>query len=182
MKTKISSGCETAPASEEYDWFCLRTQTKREHIAAAMLQQIEAVESFCPRVSQLRRTRAGKRRFVEAMFPGYIFARFNLSQKHRHVTHTQGVKYLVKHGNRLAIPDTIIESLRASLPNDMIEAPDLSIEEGANIELISGSLQGLNGTVLAQLPAENRVQVLLDFLGREITVAVSADSVMLAED
>ena len=31
-------------------WFCLRTQPKREHIAAACLRQIPEVEVFCPRV------------------------------------------------------------------------------------------------------------------------------------
>lgn len=163
------------------DWFCLRTQPKREHIAAQILQQIENVDCFCPRISQVRRTRTGKKRFVEAMFPSYIFAQFNYGEKYRQVIHTQGISYLVKHSNRLAIPSQVIEELRASLPDGIIETPDLSIEAGANIELITGSLKGLNGTVLAQLPAQNRVEVLLEFLGREITVAVSADAVMLAQ-
>jgi hypothetical protein len=33
----------------------------------------------------------------------------------------------------------------------------------------------------AQPPAKNRIQVLLEFLGREITVDVSPDAVLLAE-
>ena len=67
------------PASENTkeakEWFCLRTQTKREHIAAAILDRLDEVEVFCPRISQVKKTRAGKKRFVEAMFPGYIFGR-----------------------------------------------------------------------------------------------------------
>ncbi len=164
------------------EWFCLRTQTKREHIAAAILSNIDAVEVFCPRVSQIKKTRVGKKRFTEAMFPGYIFAKFCFRDNYRRVIHTQGVSCLVQQGDRRAVPAHIVEELRASLPEGVIEAPDLSVEPGAEVELITGSLKGLNGKVLAQLPADNRIQVLLDFLGREITVAVSAEDIILADD
>jgi transcriptional antiterminator RfaH len=164
------------------DWFCLRTQTKREHIAAAILSKIESVETFCPRVSQIKKTRTGKKRFVEAMFPGYIFARFSLADNYRRVIHSQGVSGIVGRGDQKAVPEQIIADLRASLPEGIIEAPDPSIEPGAKIEFVSGSLQGLNGKVLAQLPADNRIQILLEFLGREITVAASADDILLAPD
>lgn len=164
------------------DWFCLRSQTKREHIAAAMLSRIDGVEVFCPRISQIKKTRTGKKRFVDAMFPGYLFARFSYTKDYRRVIHTQGVSHLVEQGDRRAVPDHIIEQLRSSLPEEVIEAPDPSIEPGAQIEFVSGSLEGLNGKVLAQMSANNRIQVLLDFLGQEITVAVSAEDIMLAPE
>jgi transcriptional antiterminator RfaH len=164
------------------EWFCLRTQTKREHIAAAILAKIDSVEVFCPRISQIKKTRTGKKRFVEAMFPGYIFAKFSLLNNYRRVIHTQGVSQLVQQGERRALPEQLIEDLRASVPEGIIEAPDPSIEPGAQVEFSSGSLQGLNGKVLAQLSATNRIQVLLEFLGNEITVAVSADDILLASD
>ncbi|MGB0416498.1 MAG: transcription termination/antitermination protein NusG [Coraliomargarita sp.] len=167
---------------EPRDWFCLRSQTKREHIAAATLSKIDGIEVFCPRISQVKKTRVGKKRFVEAMFPGYLFARFSYLHDYRQVIHTQGVSHLVQQGQRRAIPDRVIEQLRDSLPEGVIEAPDPSIEPGAQIQFVSGSLEGLNGKVLAQLPANNRIEVLLDFLGREITVAVSADEIMLAPE
>lgn len=172
----------TTPSDNPLEWFCLRTQTKREHIAAAILSNIDGVEVFCPRISQIKKTRAGKKRFTEAMFPGYIFAKFSLRDNYRRVIHTQGVSRLVEQGDRRAVPEKIIEDLRSSLPEGIIEAPDLSIEPGAEVEIITGSLKGLNGKVLAQLPSANRIQVLLDFLGREITVAMSAEDIILADD
>lgn len=84
-------------------------------------------------------------------------------------------------GDRRVIPERIIAELQASLPDGIIENRDPSIEAGADVEFVSGSLKGLNGKVLAQLPAKNRIQVLLEFLGREITVDVSPDSVLLAD-
>lgn len=170
------------PSSNQRQWFCLRTQTKREHIAAAILDRMEEVEVFCPRVSQVKKTRSGKKRFVEAMFPGYFFAKFHYYTHCRQVVHSQGVTRMVELGDRRVIPEQIIEDLKASLPEGVIEAPDPSIEPGAEIEFVTGSLKGLNGKVLAQLPAKNRIQILLDFLGREITVDVSPDDILLARD
>jgi transcriptional antiterminator RfaH len=163
------------------EWHCLRTQTKREHIAAALLDRIEAVEVYCPRISQVKKTRAGKKRFTEALFPGYIFAQFCFATHSRQVVHSQGITKMVQLGERRVIPARIIEDLKASLPEGIIDSPDQSLEPGAEIDFITGSLKGLNGKVLAQLSAKNRIQVLLEFLGREITVDVTPDSVLLTK-
>jgi hypothetical protein len=64
-------------------WFCLRSQPKREHIAAACLRQMSDVEVFCPRVRLRKRTNRGLVWFVESMFPGYLFSRFNYATSHR---------------------------------------------------------------------------------------------------
>ncbi|NBB80223.1 MAG: hypothetical protein GVY36_12410 [Verrucomicrobia bacterium] len=164
------------------EWHCLRTQTKREHIAAALLDRLEDVEVFCPRISQVRKTRTGKKRFTEALFPGYIFARFCFYTHSRQVVHSQGITKMVQLGDRRVIPERVINDLKASLPEGIMESPDRSVEPGADIEFVAGSLKGLNGKVLAQLPAKNRIQVLLEFLGREITVDVSPDAVLLAKN
>ena len=163
---------------EPKEWFCLRTQTKREHIAAAILDRLDEVEVFCPRISQIKKTRTGKKRFVEAMFPGYIFAKFQFHAHSRQVIHSQGITRMVELGERRIIPKHVIEDLKTSLPEEVIEAPDLSILPGAEIELIAGSLKGLNGKVLAQMSAQNRIQILLDFLGREIKVCIATDDVI----
>ncbi|WP_269526522.1 transcription termination/antitermination protein NusG [Coraliomargarita parva] len=177
----MESSAKGTARTNQRDWFCLRTQTKREHIAAAMLDRHEGVEVFCPRISQIKKTKAGKKRFVEALFPGYIFARFSFREHYRLVIHTQGVSRLVESGTRRAVPDRVIQELKASLPEEgLLEAPDLSIKPGAEVEFVSGSLQGLNGRVIAQLPSRERIQILLDFLGREITVAVSAEDIILS--
>jgi transcriptional antiterminator RfaH len=167
--------------AERYEWFCLRSQPKREHIAAAMLARIGNIDVFCPRISQLKMTRNGKKRFVEALFPSYLFAKFSPIQHYRQVIHTAGITGIVGRGNQRAVPNATIEALKISLPEDIIEAPDFSIQPGAAIEFVSGSLQGLEGTVLAQMSSNNRVQVLLEFLGREIKVIAYADDILLAK-
>jgi transcription antitermination factor NusG len=89
---------------------------------------------------------------------------------------------MVELGDRRVIPESVIDELKASIPVGILEAPDLSVVEGAEIEFVAGSLKGLNGKVLAQLPAKNRIQILLEFLGREITVEANPDDVLLAHE
>lgn len=176
------ASAENNADEDRLEWFCLKTKTKREHIAAAILENVQGVEVYCPRISQVRKTRAGKKRFTEALFPGYIFARFCFREKYRQVIHSQGVIRMVRQGERRAVPETIIRDLKASMPGGTIEAPDPSVEPGAHVAVVSGSLQGLDGKVLAQYPARNRVSILLHWLGREITVSVDADAILLARE
>jgi transcriptional antiterminator RfaH len=64
-------------------WFCLRGQSKREHVAAACLRQISQFEVFCPRLRFRKPTTRGPIWFVEPMFPGYLFARFDYTAFNR---------------------------------------------------------------------------------------------------
>lgn len=176
---------ETTPHSNtatDLLWYCLRTQTKREHIAAKILAKVDGVEVFCPRISQVKKTRTGKKRFVVAMFPGYIFAKFNYVQLYRLVMHSLGVTSIVEQGGRRVVPDAVIHEMQEQLPSGIIEAPDPSLVAGASVEFVSGSLKGLNAKVLAQLPSGDRVRVLLDFLGREIKIDTAASDIMLASE
>lgn len=171
---------ENMKSAAVHHWYCLRTQTKREHIAASILSNTVTVEVFCPRISQVKKTRTGKKRFVEAMFPGYIFAKFDYILDYRLVMHSQGVSRIVEQGGRRVVPDHVINELKDSLPEGIINAPDPSLEKGADVEFISGSLKGLNAKVLARLPSGERVRLLLDFLGREISIEANASDIMLA--
>lgn len=163
-------------------WYCLRTQVKREHIAATFLTQIEGVEPYCPRISQVRKTRAGKKRFTEALFPSYLFARFSYEEKLRHVVHTQGVSGIVEHGQTKAIPAHIIDELKESIPNDVLVQNDPSLQPGTEIEFISGTLKGLNGQVLVNLPSRERVNILLEFLGRDLEVEANINDIIVAKE
>ena len=79
-------------------WFCLRAQPKREHIAATALRRQMQIECFSPRLRFRKLTRRGPVWFVEAMFPGYLFAHFVYSDRHRQVGHLHGILSIVQFG------------------------------------------------------------------------------------
>src|SRR5215831_3308480 len=68
-------------------WFCLRTQPKHEGVAAAVLRRQFNIPCFAPRLRFRKATRRGAVWFIEAMFPGYVFAEFIYKQQHRIVEH-----------------------------------------------------------------------------------------------
>src|SRR5512137_7046 len=97
-------------------WFCLRTQPKHEHIAAAHLQQDSDIAVYLPRIRFKRATRRGPVWFTEALFPNYLFARFDLAACLRRVCHARGIRGVVHFGDRWPIvPETVIDELRATV-------------------------------------------------------------------
>jgi transcriptional antiterminator RfaH len=164
-------------------WYCLRTQHKREHITARNLSSQLSIQTYCPRISLVRKTKLGKKRFIEALFPNYMFARFDFHEAMRVVNFANGVTYIVHNGRKDPfIPDAVIEELQATTPDDLITLPDPVLSPGAKVEILEGSLKGLNGTVLASLSPLNRVAILLNFLGREIEVNLPFSTVHTLQD
>jgi transcriptional antiterminator RfaH len=51
--------------------------------------------------------------FVEAMFSGYLFARFNYAACHRRIRQRPGISGFVQFGDRLALlPDSLIGKIK----------------------------------------------------------------------
>jgi transcriptional antiterminator RfaH len=169
QSTPPASQTESAKAA----WYCLRSQPKHEHIAAAHLRMLDGVTVFCPRIRFKRKTRQGVVWITEAMFPGYLFASFELAEMHRKVSYAHGVSGIVRFADRYP---TIDEGALARLWNHTgpAEIKELSFElsQGDQIKIVEGIFVGLEAVVTQVLPAKQRVRVLMDFLGRKIEAEV----------
>jgi transcriptional antiterminator RfaH len=162
-------------------WFCLKAQPKREHIAAACLRQISEVEAFCPRVRFRKRTNRGPIWFVESMFPGYLFARFDYAAFHRRVRQRPGVSGFVQFGDRLALlPDALVNEMKIRMSTDELLEIDQGLEPGQNVEIAQGPFQGLEALVTRLISARDRVEILIEWMGRSLHAEASvADLVPL---
>jgi transcriptional antiterminator RfaH len=161
--------CVSEPA-----WFCVRTHLKHEHIAAAHLRLIPDVGVFNPRLRLLRSTRRGPVWSTESVFPNYLFARFVLERKLETVRFTIGVVKVVQFGEVVpSIPDATIQQLQQDLEELGAEVLTDAPEAGEEVEITAGAFRGLKGSVTRVLPAKQRVEILLDFLGRSIATEVS---------
>jgi transcriptional antiterminator RfaH len=173
------------PSCQEAAWFCVRTQTKREHIAAGHLRELEEVEVFCPRLRYRKATRRGKIWWMEPLFPGYLLAKFRLNEMERAVTFCQGVRGLVRFGSEIPpVPESFVESLRSEIrsrPEGEEELLSVApvIQIGDEVEIAHGPLQGMRGTIVSVAPAAERVKILLEFLGQPQAVDVDLFSILL---
>jgi len=161
------------------NWFCLRSQPKHEHIAAAHLAQLPEIEVYLPRLRFKRSTRQGPAWFTEALFPSYLFARFDLESSLRRVHHARGVIGIVHFGDQWpCVPDQAIEELRARVGSDAVHViPDEPVP-GEKVVISGGPFHELEAVVTRLLPARARIAVLLEFLGRQTMVEVPVTSVV----
>jgi transcriptional antiterminator RfaH len=162
-------------------WFCLKAEPKREHLAATALRRRFAIECLSPRLRFRKLTRRGPVWFVEAMFPGYLFAKFVYSTQHRAVESSHGVRGIVRFGDRLAtLPDDTIIALQSKAGTEEVVTVDSSLKIGQPVQLIEGPFQGLEVVITQLLPARERIRVLLEFLGRSLEMEVPAEKVLPA--
>jgi transcriptional antiterminator RfaH len=115
------------------------------------------------------------------MFPGYLFAKFVYSTQHRGVESSQGVRGILRFGQRLAtLPENTVIALQSKAGAEEVVTVDSSLKIGQPVQLIEGPFQGLEVVVTQVLPARERIRVLLDFLGRSLEMEIPAQKVLPA--
>ena len=165
--------------NEASAWYTVRTQPKREEVAARHLRDATTHDCFSPRIRYRKRTRRGKVWFVEALFPGYIFVHCPIHTTLRHILSLHGVTGLVRYGNIIpVVGDSIIQNLRAELSEDLHVVPEDNPVAGDHVEIVGGPFLGMDATVVRTLPARQRVALLLDFLGRQIQLQIQEHQIM----
>lgn len=163
----------------ETAWYCLKVKAKKESVAAAIIRNRFDIEVFSPTISFKRKTIRGPKLFTEALFPGYILAKFNPTQLERQVIHSQDIHGLVRFGNHVpTLPEETIGFLKSHFnqsSNKEVIKPQLS--EGDTVELVEGSLKGVNGVIETLDLKNDRVGLLIEFLGNQNRIKVSTCSV-----
>jgi transcriptional antiterminator RfaH len=154
-------------------WYCVRCQRKREAVAAAHLRGFGDVEVFNPFLRFRRATARGPAWVTEPLFPNYLFARFQLKTGLAKVRSARGVAGMVHFGDHHPrVPDETIEEMRRLFGGrELLVSPGEPVA-GASVELAGGVFHGLEAVICRVLPARERVNVLLDFMGRQTMVEV----------
>jgi transcriptional antiterminator RfaH len=126
-------------------------------------------------------TQRGPVWFVEAMFPGYLFAKFIYPTQHRAVESSHGIRGILRFGDRLAtLPENIVTALQSRVGAEEIVTLDYSIKVGQSVQIVEGPFQGLEVVVTHLLSAKERVRVLFNFLGRSVEMEVSTAKLLAA--
>lgn len=174
---------DQSPTEARFAWFCLRTQPKHEHIAAGHLRALPELEVFLPRIRFRRQTRRGAAWFTEALFPNYLFARFDWETSLRRVHAAPGVAGVIHFGERWpTVPDEVMAELQSLFGEAQLhEIPDTP-EVGEAVQVAGGALHGLKAIVTRVIPARQRVAVLLEFLGRQTAVELPLEQVVREEN
>jgi transcriptional antiterminator RfaH len=154
-------------------WYCIRCKPKQEHIAAKSLSLHPEIASFCPRMRYRKSTSRGPVWFVDAIFPGYIFAKFDAAEHLRLVRQTFGVADVVHFGNIIAtLPDSAIEVIRKQMHGQEMVVLSNPTAAGESAKVLDGPFKGLDVVVSRFMPSGKRVSILMDLLGRTVEAEV----------
>ena len=108
----------------------------------------------------------GFRTTLQPLFPGYIFASFDLTASYFEVMHTPGVRGLVSAGNEpLAVKPEIIAELERRCPGGIVEMQRPILRQGQRVEIVEGPMSGLSGIFDRYVSANQRVMIMLETIG-----------------
>jgi transcriptional antiterminator RfaH len=144
---------------------------------------ILGLETYYPRLRQQRVIRRRKRIVLSALFPRYLFCRFDAAALYRAVRYAPEVLNVVEAGGRpTVVDDNLISTLKGWAGQEVdivtLRPPP---QVGSEVEIVSGPMQGLSGILMENCKEQDRVTVLLSFLqcGAQIRVP-SADIRLIA--
>lgn len=167
---------QTADADREFSarWYVVHTQPASEE-RAAMHLGTQGYTVFCPRFRKTVRHARKSMSKLSALFPGYLFVKLDPSRdRWRSINGTRGVIRLLTLGDRLQpAPAGIVENLQAQADSHGVFAPLPALSVGQRVRIADGPLTNLVGT-LQRMDGADRVQVLLDLLGRSVPATLQS--------
>ena len=161
------------------NWYCLHTAPKQENKVAQLLTRELELEAFAPRI-RFRRMRAGQPIWTtEALFPGYLFARFEYAERRRQINALPGVTSVVHFGERISpVDDKVMSELRALVSDNETVEVNADPQPGTEVVITGGALRGLRVLVTRIIPARQRIAVLLELLGAQREIELDRDRVL----
>lgn len=159
-------------------WYSIRAKVKREQVAACSIRKIVGMQVFAPQITFMRKTKQGPKRFTEALFPGYIFVHGNFFEHRRHLMAMNGVVGAVHFADHYPrLPQEVIDGLREHLGGDHAESKPRPLQPGDEVQIAEGPFAQMAATVCSMEKGSDRVAVLIDFLGRNMSVHVPRKAV-----
>ena len=162
-------------------WYVAHTQPNSEIKATFNLQR-QGFGAYLPRVRAERRHARRVEQISRPLFPRYLFVSLDPGHdRWRSVNGTFGVRNLITQGNDpIPVPKGIVESFKSMEDNSGLIAPEPpSFRSGQRIEILSGPM-AMHVGLFHRMSDKERVVLLLNLLGQEVTVTIPFTAVVAA--
>ena len=162
---------------KELQWFALLTKARHEKVVRDRLAG-KGIQPFLPITMKLSQWHDRKKRIEVPLFGGYCFVQFEPQEK-LEVLKVVGVLQIVgsSSGRPEAIPDAEIESIRTLMSSKLQYDAHPFLEEGMQVEVIRGPLQGLAGTLLHKV-RPYRLVLSINLIKQAASVQIDAEDVV----
>jgi transcriptional antiterminator RfaH len=160
-------------------WFVVHTQVRQELLALQHLEE-QHFKVYLPRFKKIRSHARKVDEILAPLFPRYLFVSIDpKAHQWRSVNGTRGVSYvLTSEGQPLWVSPSIIDDLKSRENTEgLLSVDSLALFTAGDILRVKeGSFEGQTG-IFEKWTDRQRVQILLNFLGRELRVSVPAYTV-----
>jgi transcriptional antiterminator NusG len=155
---------------EPYPWFAVRVRSKHERVTSLHLQK-RGYEEFSPSYRAESQWSDRKKTTDRFLFPGYVFCRFNPTDRLPILT-APGVVGLIGFGDGpTPIPDREIDQVRTMVQSGLLVTPWPFLELGQTVRLESGPLRGLEG-IVEEVKGQLRLVVSIRLLQRSVSTEI----------
>jgi transcription antitermination factor NusG len=158
----------TESKTGQLPWYALQCWVRKEGLIATQLEG-QGFECFLPKSKSLREWSDRKKEVEQPLFPGYVFCRFEYSQR-RPVVVTPGVLQVVGFG-RTPVEDREIEAIQIAVASGIPSVPWPYLEVSERVRIHTGKLSGLEG-ILVNFKGNHRVVLSVSLLQRSVALEV----------
>src|SRR6185295_16771524 len=130
-------------------WYVVSTKPHQEKQAELHIKQCE-IECFLPLLKENKIIRRTHKTVIVPLFPGYLFARFDLDRHGRAVSYATGVRKIVEFGSGpVELDTTMIDAIKERL-NDVNIMMLMSVRRayGQVVHIKGGPLAGLEAVFI----------------------------------
>ncbi len=154
-------------------WYLLQCKPRQEQRAVDNLE-LQQFEVFLPQVAVQRQNRGKRITQIEALFPGYLFVRFDPKFISAAVVRsTRGVSRFVQFGAQLcAVPDPIVCALMEHTADDSCPIQAVALpNKGDTVQITEGSFKGVNA-IYQEPDGDKRSFLLIELIGKQTTISM----------
>jgi transcriptional antiterminator RfaH len=177
----MKSSNEQANKQRGMKWYVIRTEPQADYRAAGELRRA-GFEIFSPRVQTVCPKKEGQ---LAPLFPGYLFLRWDLEGEGKpsfqDAPHVSG--WVNFEGVAPPVPDEVVTELA-----DRVEAINNEgglwhrFRAGERVRIVSNAVESLGEVVEETKSPQSRVKVLIEFMGRLVTVQVPWENLQPIEE
>lgn len=157
------------------DWYLAYTKPKSEDNVAYRLTSA-GFEVLNPKIMERKYYRRKITEVTSALFPCYIFVRFDKLKSYHLIRYTRGIKWVLRNENGPAeVPDRIVGSIAGRMNGGVIEVRP-QFTPGETVLVKGGPFEGFSAVFEREMSGIERVSILL----KAVNVRLVIDRSMIA--
>jgi transcription elongation factor/antiterminator RfaH len=170
LENALNVETSLAHSAKGLPWYALQCWVRKESLIVTQLET-QGFECFLPKYKSVREWSDRKKEVEQPLFPGYVFCRFEYSQR-RPIVVTPGVLQVVGCGRTpMPVEQGEIEAIQFAIASEVPSQPWPYLAIGERVRIHTGKLSGLEG-ILVNFKGNHRVVLSVSLLQRSVALEV----------